>query len=173
MADSDSRSSSDGCVPMKFGDAGRGQTGRPASYHEIRAKHQQAIADRRRVLAKGLLLTFVVLTMFVLVFNVIDFDSFGPGVTLASYRRLHVGMGEHEVEAILGSRGRNIVPFREQHVRHLQDDEKFWKGKKLVIYAAFAKDNRVRQISMTWHGSTPQPESITQTLGRWFGVDRK
>jgi len=173
VAESEAGSSAEGRVPIVIGGIGIDQTHTTASYHEIKAKHQQAIANRNRILVKGLLLTFVVLTMPVLMFNVIDFDSFGPGVTLASYRRLHLGMGEREVEAIMGTSGENIVPVREDNVRPLQDDEKYWKGKKLVIYVAFAKDNRVRQVSMTWHDSAPPPESPTEILSRWFAFKKK
>lgn len=173
MADSEAGSSAEGRVAIVICGIGIDPTHATASYHEIKAKHQQAIARRKRTLVKGLLSTFVVLTTLVFMFNLVDFDSFGPGVTLASYRRLHIGMGEREVQAIMGTSGQNIVPVREENVRPLQDDEMYWKGKKLVIYVAFAKDNRVRQVSMTWHDSTPQPESLTGIFSRWFAFKKK
>lgn len=169
MAQSTAPSSLQGRVAGVTGD----RVGQLApSYLEVKAKHQQSIAYRKRILVKGLLVIFVVLTIPVFMFNLVDFDSFGPGVTLASYRRLHVGMSEREVEAIMGCSGRNIVLVREEEVRPVQENEKFWKGKKLVIYVAFADDNRVRQISMTWHDSTTPPPPIAEIVHRWFALKK-
>src|SRR6266542_2288644 len=98
------------------------------SYHQVKAKHQETISKRKRVLIIGLFVTFVVLTFPVVVLNLIDADSFDTGVHLANYRQLQVDMHEDEVEKRLGSKGRVIVPLAEECVRPLRADEKFWKG---------------------------------------------
>jgi hypothetical protein len=144
------------------------------SYYELRAKLQDAVANRKRLLVKGLLATFALLVIPIIAFNLVDFDGFGPGVTLANFRRLHVGMDRQSVEAVLGSKGNDVLHMSDwAEVRDLEIDEAFWKGKKLIIFVSFTNDDRVKKTSMTWHDSKPPPDSFSDMVNRLFGSRKK
>ena len=138
------------------------------SYLAQKAKNADANARRKRRLLKWLILFFFILISPVIFFTIFDMSSREPGITLANYRRLQVGMSEKDIQSLFGAKGTELPHhgWDEDAPPDLVDlRPKEWRGETITVEVWFDKDRRARRINML--GGEP-PETPAERIGRWL-----